>query len=296
MPSRVTAVDTIESPLQIHPTKTDSSRAKAAKATSTKAAKVSSTTAVKTSSIQAAEKEETAGQPSSLNWKRNGAEESAPQRSESAEVRTVIDGKIRVAAPSQGGVEPSDRQQQAIAPSVRGPGIAPEPVGDQPPVQEQPVPKAAPLTGPIPSLKYRPAVVLESAMELFPRCGKWVVFYREILGTEGIARQLFPTSEQMRYWEESKEFGKVMEMLAALRATDTEKADSMEPQRMITLRIPSSLNATLKKEAKEYGTSVNKLSISKLINGISPRFVPRELKGIPGRRTVDEKPCGKFPS
>jgi len=141
-----------------------------------------------------------------------------------------------------------------------------------------------PLKLPLRTLSRRPAEVLNAAIETFPSCTSWVTFYREILGTEGIVRHYFPTSEQMRYWEASPEFAEVLEMLTALRATEQNKADSTEPQRVITVRIPRSLHETLTLEAEQHQTSINKLCVSKLLNGIANRFVPKEKGSIRGRR------------
>ena len=141
-----------------------------------------------------------------------------------------------------------------------------------------------PLSLPLRTLSRRPAEVLNAAIERFPSCTSWATFYREILGTEGIVRHYFPTSEQMRYWEASPEFAEVLEMLTALRATERNKADSTEPQRVITVRIPRSLHEALTLEAEQHQTSINKLCVSKLLNGIANRFVPKEKGPIRGRR------------
>ena len=126
----------------------------------------------------------------------------------------------------------------------------------------------------------RPAEVLRLAIETFPQTDTWVVFYREILGVEGVVRKLFTTIDELRQWEASKEFDEVHTMLAALRSHDNGKGDTAESQRMITVRLPVSLHEALKVESDESGLSINKLCITKLLHKMDARFVPQE----PGKR------------
>jgi len=144
------------------------------------------------------------------------------------------------------------------------------------------------------SLAKRPAAVLRIAVRQFPVSESWVDFYRELLGVEGVARRAFPTAEQLQFWERSSEFAEVLEMLTALRSTEESKSNAVEPQRMITVRIPLSLHESLKKESEDHHTSINKLCISKLLSGISSRFVPREKGKIRGRKPGPQNGRGKF--
>lgn len=133
-------------------------------------------------------------------------------------------------------------------------------------------------------LRRRPAEALRVAIDLFPRTNSWVVFFREILGLQGVVRELFTTVDQMRFWEASPECGEVLEMVTALRSTDGLKADAAEPQRMITIRLPVNLHDALALEAIEHGTSVNKLCMSKLLQGVSSALVPVERGKVRGRK------------
>jgi len=133
-------------------------------------------------------------------------------------------------------------------------------------------------------LKRRPEEVRRIAIEVFPQCDSWVVFYREIMGVDGVARKLFNGVDQIRFWENSDEFAELQEMVAALRAQGNQKSDSVEPLRMITIRLPVSLHESLKVEATEHETSMNKLCMSKLLLSISPKLVPPEQGGIRGRK------------
>lgn len=134
------------------------------------------------------------------------------------------------------------------------------------------------------TLKRRPAEVRRIAIEVFPQTDSWVVFYRAILGADGVARKLFKGIDQIRFWESSPEFLEIQEMVTALRTEDSQKSDGAEPLRMITIRLPASLHEALKVEASDHATSMNKLCLSKLIMSISPKLVPAEKGRIRGRK------------
>lgn len=135
--------------------------------------------------------------------------------------------------------------------------------------------------------------VLRLAQEAFAKTGSWVVFYREMLGAEGIVRSLFTTSEQMREFEDSKEFAELQEMIAAMRSQDSSKGDATEPERMITIRLPKSLHDALRIEAEEMNLSINKLCISKLLQRIEGRFIPIQQGRRRGRRPGPQGPRKK---
>ena len=126
----------------------------------------------------------------------------------------------------------------------------------------------------------RGAEVQRLAIEAFPQCDNWVNFYRELLGVDGVVRKLYTTLEELRHWEESAAFAEVHTMLAALRSHDTGKGDTVEAQRMITVRLPMSMHEALKQESKDQDLSINKLCITKLLHKMDSRFVPQE----PGKR------------
>ncbi len=132
--------------------------------------------------------------------------------------------------------------------------------------------------------------VLRLAEEAFARTGNWVVFYREMLGQEGIVRKLFPSPEEMRDFESSREFAELQEMIAATRSQDTSKGDSAEPERMITIRLPKSLHDSLRIESEQLKLSINKLCISKLLQRIESRFIPIQQGRRRGRRPGPQGP------
>ncbi|WP_442510917.1 hypothetical protein SH528x_002567 [Novipirellula sp. SH528] len=132
--------------------------------------------------------------------------------------------------------------------------------------------------------------VLRLAQEAFAKTGSWVVFYREMLGVDGIVRKLFSDSESMREFESSAEFAELQEMVAAMRSQDPSKGDSAEPERMITIRLPMSLHDALKVESAEMNLSINKLCISKLLQPVAGRFIPLQQGRRRGRRPGPQGP------
>ncbi len=135
--------------------------------------------------------------------------------------------------------------------------------------------------------------VLRLAQEAFAKTGNWVVFYREMLGSDGVVRKLFPDSTQMRSFEGSGEFAELQEMIAAMRSQDSSKGDATEPERMITIRLPKSLHDALRVEAEEMNLSINKLCISKLLQRIESRFIPIQQGRRRGRRPGPQGPRKK---
>jgi predicted HicB family RNase H-like nuclease len=103
------------------------------------------------------------------------------------------------------------------------------------------------------------------ATQMFGQNPDWVTFFREILGVEGVARRLFTTQEQYVDFEKSEEFIQIQNMVATLRQRSGGSQESLEPTRVITVRLPKSLHEALRAEAHDHKTSMNKLCISKLL-------------------------------
>ncbi len=115
------------------------------------------------------------------------------------------------------------------------------------------------------------------ATDLFRQKPDWVTFFREVLGIEGVARRLFPSPEQMSELERSDEYLEIQQMLASLRTQSTPPPEeTAEPTRVITVRLPKSLHESLRTEAHERRTSMNKLCISKLLQMVDNHLVPVE--------------------
>lgn len=153
----------------------------------------------------------------------------------------------------------------------------------------------APPEGDLPA-EQRGREALRLAQEAFAKTGNWVVFYRELLGADGVVRKLFSDAESMRRFEASNEFAELQEMVAAMRSQDASKGDAAEPERMITIRLPKSLHDALRIEADEMNLSINKLCISKLLQRIESRFIPIQQGRRRGRRPGPQGPRKRTPA
>jgi predicted HicB family RNase H-like nuclease len=120
--------------------------------------------------------------------------------------------------------------------------------------------------------------VFRAADEIFQQRPSWVTFFREVLGVDGIVRQMYPTPEALAEFEQTPEYQKIQQMLAKLRESDADlPGGPREPTRVITVRLPKSLHESLKNEAHQRHTSMNKLCISKLLQVIDDELVPAEM-------------------
>ena len=122
------------------------------------------------------------------------------------------------------------------------------------------------------------SAVLEVAERLHAMAPEWVVFFREVLGVDGIIRRTFNTPEALVRFECTPHYARIREMLDELREKQREKPADREVQRVITVRMPSSLHETLKAEADALRVSINTLCISKLMKLIDGEG-RRELSG-----------------
>ncbi|MEO1614498.1 MAG: hypothetical protein AAFV88_01530 [Planctomycetota bacterium] len=153
-----------------------------------------------------------------------------------------------------------------------------------------------PRLDPDATFESRCSQAMECAEIAFASTASWVVFFREMLGPKGVVRKLFGgerlqlDSPDMRRFEQSEYFVTLNEIVAAIRSQDDSKSNAAEPERMITIRIPRSLHEQLKEEAKLCKLSINKLSISKLLQPTNPRFVPEQRGKLRGRRPGPQPP------
>ena len=118
--------------------------------------------------------------------------------------------------------------------------------------------------------------VCEVAQAAFARTSDWVVFFREILGLEGVVRKIYGTREALADFETTETFAEVQQMLTILRQRSRDNPPAQEPIKVITVRLPKSLHDALKAEAYEYKTSMNQLCISKLLQFIDSQLVPTD--------------------
>ncbi len=118
--------------------------------------------------------------------------------------------------------------------------------------------------------------IYRAAYELYCHNPDWVVFFREILGLEGVVRRSLPTRESLLEFERTETHQKIQHMLGKLRERVGSTPGVQEETRVITVRLPKSLHDALKIEAHECHTSVNKLCISKLLQFIETELVPAD--------------------
>ena len=76
--------------------------------------------------------------------------------------------------------------------------------------------------------------------------------------------------------EQSGEYAEIQQMLAKLRERGGSPPDASEPTRVITVRLPKSLHESLRTEAHEKRTSMNKLCISKLLQMVDEQLIPSD--------------------
>jgi predicted HicB family RNase H-like nuclease len=118
--------------------------------------------------------------------------------------------------------------------------------------------------------------VFRVAQELFSQSPDWVAFFREVLGVGGVVRQSFRTPEELSRFEQTEQYTEIQHMLAKLRERSGDLTSPKEPTRVITVRLPQSLHESLRTEAHERRTSMNKLCISKLLQMVDRELVPVE--------------------
>lgn len=107
--------------------------------------------------------------------------------------------------------------------------------------------------------------VLQVAERLHAMRPEWVVFFREVLGVDGLVRRAFLTPETLVRFECSPEYARIREMLDDLRTQQRDRPTERETQRVVTVRMPKSLHESLKAEAEGMRVSINTLCISKLL-------------------------------
>ena len=118
--------------------------------------------------------------------------------------------------------------------------------------------------------------VQQVATNLYRQQPDWVTFFREVLGIEGAIRRAFPDPLELAAFEQSEEFEAIQHMLAKLREQSKPLPSNQEPTRVITVRLPKSLHESLRTEAHERRTSMNKLCISKLLQIVDNELVPTD--------------------
>jgi len=113
--------------------------------------------------------------------------------------------------------------------------------------------------------RHAATAVLEVAERLYSMNPEWVVFFREVLGVDGIVRRTFSDPDSLMRFECSPQYARVREMLDDLRARQNARQVQRESLRVVTVRMPKSLHETLKTEAEQMHVSINTLCIAKLM-------------------------------
>jgi predicted HicB family RNase H-like nuclease len=123
----------------------------------------------------------------------------------------------------------------------------------------------------------KPQEVYRVAHELFRQDPDWVTFFREVLGLEGVVRRAYPNPDEAARFEQTREYNEIQLMLAKLRERGLQnKPTYQEPTRVITVRMPKSLHDSLRLEAHERRTSMNKLCIAKLLQCVDEQLIPAD--------------------
>jgi predicted HicB family RNase H-like nuclease len=133
--------------------------------------------------------------------------------------------------------------------------------------------------------------VLHVAERLYGMNPEWVVFFREVLGVDGIVRRTFRDPDALSRFECSPHYARIREMLDALRVRQQERPADRETQRVVTVRMPRSLHETLKAEADQMRVSINTLCISKLMKLLDDQ-AQRDLAGPRGAGEPAEAAVG----
>ncbi len=108
--------------------------------------------------------------------------------------------------------------------------------------------------------------VQRRAAALYESNPDWATFFRKVLGVRGIVRRLYRSREALAAFKTTEAYDDIQRMLRELRAKKDVKVDpEEEPISVITVRIPKSLHDTLREEAYDHRTSMNRLCIAKLL-------------------------------
>jgi predicted HicB family RNase H-like nuclease len=121
--------------------------------------------------------------------------------------------------------------------------------------------------------------VVRAARRLYDRQPDWAVFFRRVLGVDGIIRRAFNTPQAMAEFEQTEGYEEILKMLTDLRRKPPLPLERQQPSQVITVRLPKAVHEALRVEAYERRTSMNKLCISKLLQYIDGQMVPAEDYG-----------------
>jgi predicted HicB family RNase H-like nuclease len=121
--------------------------------------------------------------------------------------------------------------------------------------------------------------IYRKADEMYREGPDWVTFFRQILGVNGVMRTTYADPADLAAFKQTTEYTAIQEMVAKLRERSNVLPQPQEPTRVITVRLPQSMHDSLRVEAHECRTSVNKLCISKLLQMVDAELVPADGMG-----------------
>lgn len=142
---------------------------------------------------------------------------------------------------------------------------------------------------PAESFEARCQQAFDIANDLFGNAPTWVCFYRELMGGNGFIQRLFTDkddkdNEDFSRFLRSEQYHQIQLMLTALRGRDLPENDPNDPQRMITVRLPKSLHEAMCEEAGRLNISVNRLCISRMLQLLDPKMIPKTTSKPRGRK------------
>ncbi|MBU6277198.1 MAG: toxin-antitoxin system HicB family antitoxin [Planctomycetes bacterium] len=122
-----------------------------------------------------------------------------------------------------------------------------------------------------PPVRDQADTVLQVAERLHAMDPDWVVFFREVLGVDGVIRRSFRDPDSLAEFECSPQHARIRDLLDDLRSRQRDRPPEREAQRVVTVRMPRSLHEQLKAEADDHRVSINTLCISKLLRILDDR-------------------------
>jgi predicted HicB family RNase H-like nuclease len=142
------------------------------------------------------------------------------------------------------------------------------------------------------SFGHAATAVLHTAERLYSMEPEWVVFFREVLGVDGIVSRTFGSADARVRFECTPQYARIREMLDMLRSRDRDRPIDREANRVVTVRMPRSLHEALKAEAADRRMSINTLCITKLLRSLDPQAMARadEPEDLPAPRRGGKRP------
>ena len=143
------------------------------------------------------------------------------------------------------------------------------------------------------SFSHASAAVLHTAERLFATSPEWVVFFREVLGVDGIVSRTFGSADSRLRFECSPHYARIREMLDSLRSRERERPMDRESNRVVTVRMPRALHEALKSEAANHRMSINTLCISKLLKALDADAGTRRAdapEAVPAPKRAGRRP------